>query len=878
MASTPSRHRGSRPQVQNQIGTFGRTTGIRPPDPKRVHRDSNGLENVDDFFNKALDASDSDSQRGLDDSDGDDDDFDRAPSSSKVRSGAKRSTAPKRRQPRPDVGHPSEGQGRKTGIVVPEAPRGSDGFEDVDAFFALADQAVASSPGGYSIAQSSFSRHLHSSARSRRTMADDDDDEEDDSFAEGNTTVLSPSTNHRQTPSGSSHGARSRPSSVRKVTASAAQSSSRTSISARTKPRASSPDRRRDVQEAEDEEEYDDYEVSERQIAPNSRQPKSTPRRFTSLDRDEDRDNSPTYDRGEDEADPAHEEFDLGSDDGAADTTMGDRTLQGVDQSQDEAEETDDGRATARVAKASARKSVARRDRVDPLDKGKQRAPPSDDDVGDEEVADVSVDMEVDDAGDSVEERGPSNRKTKHSRKSEGVASGKQTVRSPERAAVADRKGKGKEVVRSPSPVYNNDYDPAFNQGDSDSEAGNFEYAPFDVNDDPQAQIDDDDQAGAASDGERGQTGDEDQEEEEEEVQPRASTSKAKLPPKSKASAKEKAKPKSKSRVAKAAPSSKSKSKKRLSDASDASHETVRVKRVRKGSVDQEIVIEQIPRDRDVGTHDMDGVRRSTRQRIQPLDHWRNERVVYRKQDAAAGMTAIIRIPKVDPEPLSHAGRRKRGKSSAPPSRGKRARTVKSEVESEDENEDDRIDSMTDPDGLVWSWEGNAETTRRIAFTESMMNPKPSFNNMYGFQKIYQELDYLAGGILDIPVGGKKDTKPAKDNSYLFFCMRGSVSVLCHRTRIAIGKGGTFFIPRGNSYSIESTSNRPVRLFFAQGRRVIELEDGTTRADTQADSQQVRDAQEQAALEAEQEEQSQEGSGQEEEEEQGEEDEEEEEE
>lgn len=68
-----------------------------------------------------------------------------------------------------------------------------------------------------------------------------------------------------------------------------------------------------------------------------------------------------------------------------------------------------------------------------------------------------------------------------------------------------------------------------------------------------------------------------------------------------------------------------------------------------------------------------------------------------------------------------------------------------------------------------------------IAFTENMMDPKPAFNNQYQFQKIYQELDYLAGGILDIPVGGRKDTKPAKDNSYVrsnFYFSRNVMSVL----------------------------------------------------------------------------------------------------
>jgi len=57
------------------------------------------------------------------------------------------------------------------------------------------------------------------------------------------------------------------------------------------------------------------------------------------------------------------------------------------------------------------------------------------------------------------------------------------------------------------------------------------------------------------------------------------------------------------------------------------------------------------------------------------------------------------------------------------------------------------------------------------------MDPKQTFNNQYLFQKIYQELDYLAGGILVIPVGGQKQTKPAKDNSYVRFSFRSIVSV-----------------------------------------------------------------------------------------------------
>lgn len=48
-----------------------------------------------------------------------------------------------------------------------------------------------------------------------------------------------------------------------------------------------------------------------------------------------------------------------------------------------------------------------------------------------------------------------------------------------------------------------------------------------------------------------------------------------------------------------------------------------------------------------------------------------------------------------------------------------------------------------------------------------MIDPRPTYNNKFMFQKIFTELDYLAGGILQIPAGAEKPSKPAKDNSYV---------------------------------------------------------------------------------------------------------------
>lgn len=66
-----------------------------------------------------------------------------------------------------------------------------------------------------------------------------------------------------------------------------------------------------------------------------------------------------------------------------------------------------------------------------------------------------------------------------------------------------------------------------------------------------------------------------------------------------------------------------------------------------------------------------------------------------------------------------------------------------------------------------------------------MMNPTPTLNNKFSFQKIYTELDYLAGGILMIPSGQQKPMKPAKDNSYVRAPPRSIRRPLAHARTLA---------------------------------------------------------------------------------------------
>ncbi|GAA5914850.1 hypothetical protein JCM8208_003028 [Rhodotorula glutinis] len=384
-----------------------------------------------------------------------------------------------------------------------------------------------------------------------------------------------------------------------------------------------------------------------------------------------------------------------------------------------------------------------------------------------------------------------------------------------------DRKGKGRAVERSPSPRDEEPFlDNEFGGGYDDDEGGG-----------EVQQYGSDDEGGAGAGG----LSDVEEEEEEGDEDPtprRAGPSTAK---------------------------GKGKGRAPRSSASGSSPDKAVTQRGRKGEVRPREIIEDVSkkRRRGEGEH-AEGVRRSNREKIPRLDYWRNERIIYKRRSSGIGVNAIVRVPKEDPEPLGAAhnkkkGGGKRGASAGAARAGSRGGTVKREVP-----EEQGVDDMTDPDGLVWSWEGDAEVSRRIAFTDKMMDPRPTFDKKFSYQKIYQELDYLAGGILTIPPNGEKALKPSKDNSYIFYCIQGAVSVTIHRTVFSIGPGGTFFVPRGNQYQIQATSNREVRLFFSQGRRVIEYEDGSTRADTKEDSQRANRAEDEGEEEEEEEEEGEE--------------------
>ena len=181
-------------------------------------------------------------------------------------------------------------------------------------------------------------------------------------------------------------------------------------------------------------------------------------------------------------------------------------------------------------------------------------------------------------------------------------------------------------------------------------------------------------------------------------------------------------------------------------------------------------------------------VRRSKRIRVAPLAHWKGERIVYELEGRRASGPALPRIKeivKIDtpPEP----SRRQ------PTTTTTRKRKSRQDSDSEDDDSDAGEVFTTiksyEEDGLIDDY--------RIAVSRSAINPRPLQGSKIRFEKLFQDGEYMATGVLDIGVGGEKGIKSTKHAFLSFVVMTGKAEVKVHRTAFVIGKGGVFVVPRG---------------------------------------------------------------------------------
>ncbi|KAI1780453.1 Mif2/CENP-C like-domain-containing protein [Hypoxylon cercidicola] len=163
----------------------------------------------------------------------------------------------------------------------------------------------------------------------------------------------------------------------------------------------------------------------------------------------------------------------------------------------------------------------------------------------------------------------------------------------------------------------------------------------------------------------------------------------------------------------------------------------------------------------------------------------------------------------------------------------RRARRSDAIAEAEEEEAIERDDWEFEPgriagDCLFWRPETDGQVDEdslevaeeELAISEAAIQMKDIKDATFRFAKTLT-LPFFGSGVVDMPPGSEKRTKNSRKMQMVFFVHAGSVEVTVASTEFRIAKGGMWFVPRGNHYSIANNTERPARIFFAQGCEMI---------------------------------------------------------
>ncbi|KAI8630861.1 hypothetical protein F5Y19DRAFT_36703 [Xylariaceae sp. FL1651] len=227
---------------------------------------------------------------------------------------------------------------------------------------------------------------------------------------------------------------------------------------------------------------------------------------------------------------------------------------------------------------------------------------------------------------------------------------------------------------------------------------------------------------------------------------------------------------------------------------------------------------------------------RSGRASYKPLEWWKGEHVEYDEDNAnifddVAGKRHF-KMPTVKgvvrTEESQEAAPKRRGR----PPTGRRPGRRPSMIQEEDIEREEWEDNPGRVTGEVIYWypehefeppddEDQVEVVpEELAISENAIQLKDIKDATFRFAKTLT-LPFFGSGIVDLPPGAEKRPKNSRKMHLVFFVHTGSVQVTIAQTTFGIAKGGMFFVPRGNHYSILNESDRHARIFFAQGCEVL---------------------------------------------------------
>ncbi|KOG98236.1 Mif2p [Saccharomyces eubayanus] len=247
---------------------------------------------------------------------------------------------------------------------------------------------------------------------------------------------------------------------------------------------------------------------------------------------------------------------------------------------------------------------------------------------------------------------------------------------------------------------------------------------------------------------------------------------------------------------------------------------------------------------------DRNGLRKSTRVKVAPLQYWRNEKIVYKRKSSKP----VLDIDKIvtydeseDEEEILAAQRKKRQKkkptqtrpynyvpTGRPRGRPKKNPNTTENPVPEDPNEEiiERIESGGIENG-EWLRHGILEANVKIsdnieemkdeiiAFAPNLSQAeqvKDTKDENFSLEIMFDKhKEHFASGILKLPaISGQKKLSNSFRTYITFHVIQGIVEVTVCKNKFLSVKGSTFQIPAFNEYAIVNKGNDEARMFFVQ--------------------------------------------------------------
>ncbi|KAJ8040245.1 Centromere protein C [Holothuria leucospilota] len=220
---------------------------------------------------------------------------------------------------------------------------------------------------------------------------------------------------------------------------------------------------------------------------------------------------------------------------------------------------------------------------------------------------------------------------------------------------------------------------------------------------------------------------------------------------------------------------------------------------------------------------DQKGIRRSKRNRVRPLEYWRNERAVYERRKSGGFALTGVNSPE-DPDDPYKRSRKGRKKQRV----GMRTRLLTPKNLSLHRTApDDAIPGCSDPVVVV-----NPESQREVLVDvvktpQSNIYVGPSGNHATDTDSFILTKALMqpafSSGILLIRPESEKGLQLVQRDTMAFHIVRGKVAVTIHQTTQILESGAFFFVPQGNVYNIVNLRKDEAKLVFFQLKGSIDV-------------------------------------------------------